>query len=428
MGKLAVKQLESLTPQDVGRKLFDGDGLYGRVRLQKTGIVVSFEYRFKLQSKTRTISCGKWPNSSLRDIREIRSTKQILVRQGIDPVEQNKAEKLKKKMEIDQAIAEKQIRLAELASRRTLSNAIYEWQTLELVQRKDRGKEIIRAIEKDIIPTLGDTALIDITRAMLMDALYRVVKRDARVMANRLFAGLRQFYNFAVTREWVDTSPLTGISQDKIGGRQKERERYLSEIEITELSHCLPKSGLRFTTQIAIWIMLSTCCRVGEISKARWDDVDFSENKWIIPAENTKNAKDHVIFLSSFSKQQFQKLKSLTNSSNWCLPARNSQHHIHLQSIAKQVKDRIRDKPLVNRAKATNILLLSSGTWTPHDLRRTGATMMGELGILGDIIERCLNHVEQNKLKRIYQRHELKEEQRHAWETLGNKLETLVKN
>lgn len=65
------------------------------------------------------------------------------------------------------------------------------------------------------------------------------------------------------------------------------------------------------------------------------------------------------------------------------------------------------------------------GGWTPHDLRRTGATMMGELGIMGEVIERCLNHVEGNKLKRIYQRHELKAEQREAWRLLGDRLALL---
>ncbi|WP_052314979.1 Arm DNA-binding domain-containing protein [Thiocystis violascens] len=97
MGKLTVKQLESLTPDNVGRKLFDGDGLYGRVRAQKTGIVVTFEYRFTLQGTTRTAACGKWPEESLKDIRKTRDAKQALVDTGTDPVEQGRAEKLRKR-------------------------------------------------------------------------------------------------------------------------------------------------------------------------------------------------------------------------------------------------------------------------------------------------------------------------------------------
>jgi integrase len=68
---------------------------------------------------------------------------------------------------------------------------------------------------------------------------------------------------------------------------------------------------------------------------------------------------------------------------------------------------------------------LSGGKWTPHDLRHTGTTIMGNLGILPDIIEKCLNHTEQNKMKRVYQRQELKAEQSQAWRQLGNRLELL---
>lgn len=48
--------------------------------------------------------------------------------------------------------------------------------------------------------------------------------------------------------------------------------------------------------------------------------------------------------------------------------------------------------------------------------------MMGGLGVLSQVIERCLNHVVANKLKRIYQRHELKAEQKEAWRLLVDRL------
>ena len=52
--------------------------------------------------------------------------------------------------------------------------------------------------------------------------------------------------------------------------------------------------------------------------------------------------------------------------------------------------------------------------------------MMGELGAMGEVIERCLNHIEGNKLRRVYQRHELRAEQREAWMRLGERLELLL--
>ena len=136
MGKLAVKQLESLSDDDVGRKLFDGDGLYGRVRKQKSGIVVTFDFRFTLQGKTRTTSCGKWPDESLKQIRKNRDAKLELLEAGIDPIERNRAEKLGKQVETAKEIEQRKAELARLAAEkaaeRTFSDAITQWEKLEL--------------------------------------------------------------------------------------------------------------------------------------------------------------------------------------------------------------------------------------------------------------------------------------------------------
>ncbi len=70
--------------------------------------------------------------------------------------------------------------------------------------------------------------------------------------------------------------------------------------------------------------------------------------------------------------------------------------------------------------------MLTGGKWTPHDLRRTGATIMGNLRVQPDVIEKCLNHTEENKIKRIYQRQELKQEQAEAWRVLGERAVLLL--
>jgi integrase len=81
---------------------------------------------------------------------------------------------------------------------------------------------------------------------------------------------------------------------------------------------------------------------------------------------------------------------------------------------------------LSNRSKDSQALVLTGGKWSPHDLRRTGVTIMGDLGIRPDVIEKCLNHIEENKVKRTYQRQELKAEQAEAWRVLGDRLSLLV--
>ena len=75
---------------------------------------------------------------------------------------------------------------------------------------------------------------------------------------------------------------------------------------------------------------------------------------------------------------------------------------------------------------AERALILPGGRWTPHDLRRTGATMMVALGVLPGVADRCLNHREQNRIRRTYFGHAYETEQREAWSILGARLATLV--
>ena len=44
---------------------------------------------------------------------------------------------------------------------------------------------------------------------------------------------------------------------------------------------------------------------------------------------------------------------------------------------------------------------------------------MTALGVLPEVAERCLNHTEENKVKRVYQRHSYGPEKQEAWDLLG---------
>jgi integrase len=275
------------------------------------------------------------------------------------------------------------------------------------------------------LPVIGNMAAADVKRGMIADLLDTVVERGAPIIARNLLSTLRQMFLFAIKRELVEVDPTAILKRDDYG-KKIERSRVFTESEITELTNKISSANLKISTQLAIWIMLSTCSRVGEISRAKWEDIDFMAKTWRIPPNNSKNGKEHTIFLSEYSLTLFEKLRSTHSETQWCFPAENKKNqHVCVKSISKQIHDRQRLVPLKNRSKATGTLLLKGGSWTPHDLRRTGATIMGRLGTRPDVIEKCLNHAEQNKLVRIYQRQELIEEQREAWSALGSWLTTM---
>jgi integrase len=77
-----------------------------------------------------------------------------------------------------------------------------------------------------------------------------------------------------------------------------------------------------------------------------------------------------------------------------------------------------------------NSLVLSggaTGNWTPHDMRRTGATLMQSLKVDLLTIDLCQNHViPGSKTRRHYLHWEYEDEMREAWRLLGERLSLIL--
>jgi integrase len=310
--------------------------------------------------------------------------------------------------------------------RRLTVRALFErWSSLELANRKDGGAETRRGLEKDVLPTIGERYAEDIKRRDVMDILDGVKARGANRLANRLLSEMRQMFGFALVREIVPSDPTFGIKKRDVGGKEVERDRLLSEDELRLLPGRLAAANLLASTIHAVWVMLATCCRIGELIGAAKSDIDLKAGIWVLP--DTKNSKSHTIYLSDFAKSHLQALLALSTDPVQLFPSNRVDGAVTPKSITKQLHDRQRGKEKTNGTKLTDALTLPGGNWTPHDLRRTGATLMGELGVRPDVIEKCLNHLDENRMRRIYQRAVKKEEQIEAWCKLGDRLDLLTR-
>ena len=104
-----------------------------------------------------------------------------------------------------------------------------------------------------------------------------------------------------------------------------------------------------------------------------------------------------------------------------------------VKSVSKQVGDRQmrfkNRKPLAHRRNDGSLVLAGgkNGEWTPHDLRRTAATMMQSLRVSPDVIGRCQNHVlPGSKVRRHYLHHDYAEEKLDAWRLLGERIDAIL--
>ncbi|MES2663041.1 MAG: integrase arm-type DNA-binding domain-containing protein [Pseudomonadota bacterium] len=413
---LSDRKIKVVKSEDKEFLLSDGRGLFLRVR--PTG-AKDWLFIYTFDSKRRKMGLGSFEGVTLASARlEADKARDCLAKQ-LDP-------QLNQKLLIAEQTAQRKSLEAKL-NRLKVSELFERWEKFELKKRKDHGKEVRRSFEKDLIPMLGDTAAEDLSRTMVVNLLDKVVERGAPVIARNMLGDIRQMYGFGIVRGLVEHDPTNRLKRDDFG-KKVERDRILDELEIKSLPEKLKAARMTESSIAAIWIMLSTCCRVGEITRAEWQHIDLHNKTWRIPPDNSKNAKALTVHLSDFAFNQFLELKKLSELSAWVMPARWTNQHVCVKSLSKQVGDRQRgDKaPMKCRSLHTNALALDGGRWTPHDLRRTGATMMGMLGVRPDVIEKCLNHVEQNKVARIYQRQKLEAEQAEAWRLLSDRLDLIL--
>jgi integrase len=422
--KLTVKAIEAAKGRDKRYMLPDGAGLYVAVYPDHRK---SFYLRYTQGGKDRWMllaDAGRdtFPALSLERARQLAADAQASLKAGTDPLDAKQAKLLEAKVRQAERIRDAQEKLARL----TVADVFKQWMVLELSKRKDRGVETQRGFDKDVLPKIGAMPAESVKKAHIMVILDAVLTRGSPRMAKRFLSELRQMFGFALDRDFVAADPTARIKKDRIGGKAVIRDRHLTEEEIRALATQIPAARLLKTTETALWIMLATCCRVGEISQARWQDIDLEQGVWVIPAAHAKNGRRFEISLSDFAKQQFRQLQEMKAHDVWILPNRAGTSHIDIKTVSRQVHDRQRQVALAHHSSKTLTLMLAGGPWTPHDLRRTGATLMGNLGVPPYVIERCLNHVEPNRLVRTYQHQKLIAEQADAWRLLGERLHLLT--
>jgi integrase len=418
LNKLTDRDFRNLKAEEKVRSYPDGGGLMLRIRSISEGGASSFMFSYRIDGKQYRITLKA---NTLASARRERDVYKDLVKQGKNPI-------IERKLEIhraNQKQLEEQQHIAKLNARMNVNGLFELWVKTDLINRKDLP-EIRRVFGKEVLPSLGGCLVEDVKKGDIAIIIAQLKQRGVVHMARNLLKLLRQMLKFAVSYDLIEFDPSSSLSIAKMTTTPTERDRVLSAEEITALAKQLPSAGLLRTTECAVWVCLSTMCRIGELSKAKISDIDLDAGTWTIPKENSKNGKAHTIYLSKFALAQFTTLLSYTTHPVWVFPNRGGTSNVCEKSITKQLISRQTDIPLSNRSKDSQALVLAGGKWTSHDLRRTGATMMGELGIPPDVIEKCLNHTEANKIKRIYQRQKLDAEQRHAWGVLGERLNLLV--
>lgn len=423
MARITVAELrKKQKAAQPGKVSWLSDGATGHgallARVTVAGATFFYEYHDE-QGKRDRLSLGRYSEAVAEGLLTIDEAKAQLDK--MVKIHRDHTANVREYIDQEKAKAAEAARIAKMeqAARKTFADVFMEWDAAKLSKRKD-GPDLLRAMQKDVIPKVGGIEIAKVTRADLLVCLDTVSARAPR-MANRLLTTLKTFYKWAQLREIVSVDPLAPVQAADVGGKLESRDRVLDDDEIVDLIRKLPVSGLSVSVQAVLLIVLSTGCRLGEICSAEWAHVNG--NVWTVPKENAKNGREHRITLSGFALAQFSVLQEIREGV-WCVPSpkKIGDHQTRL-SIGTAIYDRQTQKAQrQGRTAATDALTLKGGRWTAHDLRRTCASGMQELGIMPAVIDAVLNHKESKGVTKIYQRYDYSKEAADAWAKWGRHL------
>jgi len=408
-------QIKRLKPTSKRAIIFEHGGRGFGLRIEPSGRKSFFlEYRFgeAEERRNRVLTIGKHPTVSLTEARSIASQSLSQIEQDIDPATQ----KLTKKIPDRNAL--------------TVGDLVEEYiKKWAKVKKKERSwKEDERLLNKDILPVIGRKKAKDIRRRDIVLLLDAIVERGAAITANRVLAVTRKMFNFAVGRDIIDASPCVQIPAPS---KENRRERYLSEDEIKVFWEKLDDAKMSQEIRLALKFLLVTGQRKNEVIGAEWSEFDLKNKWWTIPAEKSKNKLTHRVPLTSTAMEILNALKKSTGQYQFVFASpvghtkRNPERKAGMFPILGSAVDRALRNNQINNLKTKQKNIFNLDHFTPHDLRRTTASMMTKSGVDRLVLKKILNHADR-EVTAIYDIYEDDKEKQVAMRTLDRDLKQIL--
>lgn len=365
-------KLKALKPIP-GRRLevADEHGLY--VEVMPTGSKV-WRYRYALHGRREKVTVGPYPEVGVSEARKRRLAFSEMVERGESPAKAKQRDK---------------------AANRSADSVrqFGESYIADVIRaRFRRAKDAERYFTRDIFPALGNYRLAEVTPADVLRLIDGVKARGRKKVQDSERAGrrapaaggdqaakqvqtlLKGMFNFAIDRQLLTYNPASVIPSRSVALGSR-RDRALSHDELKLFVRGLNQTVDTKSLVAAMKLILLTLVRKGELTNARWDNVNLEKLEWRLPT--SKTGDPHFVPLSTQAGKLFSELQVLAGDSKWVLPGRNAERPISEHTLNAMLARH-------SMYGVTNLVI--------HDLRRTGSTMLHERGFSPDVIEKALNH------------------------------------
>jgi integrase len=360
--KLTQASVKALSlPSGLLDKLFFDDELPGFGFRIRDGGKRTWIAQYRLGKKQRRVTIGTVANTTAEEARK--RAKDILskVHLGADP-QLEKAE-------------------ARVQAASTVQSAVERYLDDRATRLKPRSlTEVQRHLRKHFA-ALSEVPLAKVTRADVAAELVKI-KQNAPFAANRARAALSSFYSWAMGEGLVDRNPVIGTNK---ATNEIARDRVLSTLELSAIWQ--EAGGGDYAAIVKLLVL--TGQRREEVGGMLWSEVDLDGSIWRIRADRTKNGLPHDLPLS---EPAVAILRECRNRQRRDLVFGDGVGPFQGWSNAKSALDK---RVLARLRKKDKKAQLTP--WRLHDIRRTVATRLGDVGVLPHVVEAILNHVSGHK-------------------------------
>ena len=382
-------------------RLTDSEGLY--LEVSASGNKRWF-WKFYPDGKESRLALGVYPKVSLADARRERNRAREARREGVNPVQRRKADRLAK--------AQASATTFESVAREFHESKIPAWSATH-------ASQWLRSMAKDIFPWVGSLPLAEVSAPLLLEALRRVQRRGAVRFAHDLREFSGQVYRYGIATGRCTSNPAADLRGALAPYVERNMAAVLDPIKVGELLRAFDGYMGQPTTRVALALSALLFQRPGNIRMMEWAEIDRAAALWTIPAAKMKrtvhgkvNGRPHLVPLAPQALALLDEIRPLTGSGLYVFPALTSKLRPMSENTVSQALKR---------------LGFSGDEMTPHGFRAMARTLMAERlpGIPHDVVEAQLAHGKAGPLGSAYDRAEYMEQRRRMMVEWANYLDRL---
>ncbi len=369
LSDLKIKQLKS---RDKAYKVFDGGGLFLMI-YPSNKKVWKFKYRF--DGREQGITYGEYPAVSLKDARGFRDRDKGIIAAEKNPSEEKKLRQLERLRERESAFE-------------IVANAYYDKEASSNLAEATLSKK--RWLLDIAINEFRDKPVHKISVPEIHDLLQRVSKTGAHEKAKRLRTAISAVFRYAIQTGLTENNPADHLRGSLIQSQVKSRSAIVNIDDLRDLYAKIDTYTGRRETTYALRLLVILFPRPSELTGAEWKEFDFDQQTWLKPAEKTKARREHLVPLPKLAIFLLRRLQEFTGDSIFLFPSTHSFH-----------------RPMSNNTlnKALRIMGYAGAVTTAHGFRSSFSTIANESGMWNpDAIERALDHLDQNQVRKAYDR------------------------